>query len=552
MRDGSRPAAPRGGLAGNAEPSRARLVRAGQGAGGGGATQLARSRGRPPTSGSSAPALRAALGTFALLLLVCAAAAARAQGEFERGRELFEAGAYAEAERAFEEAARAQPDDARAPYHAGLAASKQDDPARAIDHFERAAELDPDLPHLQASLGIAYYELGDLRSAAAHLERAQTSDPADGSALYFLGLIDWRYADYQSAVEHFERAAAAGPDYAALAWYGIGRSQQALGNEAQAQEAFRRAVELDEDGAIASDAEIMLAPAEYADRRDKRWSLRAGVGFLGDSNLVVDELDLDTSDGDVGAAFDVGVGVRVFERGPTEVEIGYDFHQSLYADLDELNLRTHAPYVAVSSRLRRFEPSLTYRFAHKRLGGDGFLDAHTAAFALGRQLTSWWYGLAAYDLEGLAYKEDTGRDALRNAFRLEQFFVSSDELFSAFIGWRIERNDAQDGEFDYRGNTLRATLELPSPIGRDDTRLELGYEFRARHYDEATSATSVPPGTEGEDREDRRHSGWIELTLPLVKHLDAVVRFTQIGAISNLRSMDYDASVIDCGFEVRF
>jgi tetratricopeptide (TPR) repeat protein len=490
--------------------------------------------------------------TLALLLPVWATGAAQAQSEFERGRELFEAGAYAEAELAFQAAARAQPDDARAHYHAGLAASKQDDPARAIEDYQRAAERDPDLPHLQASLGIAYYELGDLQSAAAHLERAHTSDPSDGSALYFLGLIDWRYGDYESAIDHFERAAAAGPEYAALAWYGTGRSQQALGNEALAQEAFRRAVELDEDGAIAADAEAMLAPSEYAQRRDKRWSLRAGASFVGDSNLTVDELDLNADEGDVGVAFDVGADIRVFERGATEVEVGYDFHQSLYADLDDFNLRTHAPYVAVSTGLRGVDPSLTYRFAHKRLGGDGFLDMHTAAFALGRQLTSWWYGLAAYDLEGLAYEESTGRDALRNAFRLEQFFGSSDELFSLFIGWRIERNEAQDGEFDYRGNTLRAKLELPSPIGRDDTRLELGYEFRARDYDEATPSTSVPLGTGGEDREDRRHTGWVELTLPLVEHLDAVVRFTQIGSISNLSSWDYDESVINCGLEVSF
>ena len=483
---------------------------------------------------------------------MCAAGAARAQSEFERGRELFEAGAYAEAELAFEEAARAQPDDARAPYYAGLAASKQDDPARAVEAFQRAAERDPDLPHLQASLGVAYYELGDLENAAAHLERAHAADPSDGSALYFLGLIDWRYAHYESAIDHFERAAATGPEFAALAWYGAGRSQRALGNEALAQEAFRRAIELDEDGTIATDAEIMLAPSEYADQRGERWSFRAGAGFEGDSNLTVDELDLNTNEGDVGAVFDLGMDIRVFEHGATEVEVGYDFYQSLYADLDALNLRTHAPYVAVSSSLRGVDPSLTYRFAYSKLGGEGFLDVHTAAFALGRSLTTWWYGLAAYDLEGLVYKDETGRDALRNAFRVDQFFVSSDELFSAFIGWRIARNDAQDAEFDYRGNTLRAQLEVPSPIGGDEARLEFGYEFRARNYDEATSAVTVPPGTGGEDREDRRHTGWVELTMPLVKHLDAIVEFTQIGAISNLPSQDYDESVINCRFEMWF
>ncbi|HEY5656418.1 MAG TPA: tetratricopeptide repeat protein, partial [Myxococcota bacterium] len=497
-------------------------------------------------------AARTAACGLALLLLVCAAGAARAQGAFERGLELFESGAYEQAEIAFEEAARRQPDDARAPYYAGLAASKQGDPARAIEAFQRAAAIDPDLPHLQASLGVAYYEAGDLESAAAHLERAHAADAYDGSALYFLGLIDWRYARYERAIDHFERAAAVDPEFAALAWYGAGRSHRALGNEAQAEEAFRRAIELDEDGAIAADAEGILAPTDFADNRSKRWSLRVSAGFEGDSNLTVDEQDLTTDEGDLGGTFELGTDLRVFEYGDTELEVGYDFYQSLYADLDELNLRTHAPYVALSSALGGFDPSLTYRYAHSKLGGDSFLGVHTAAFGLGRSLTSWWYGLAAYDIEGLVYERETARDALRNVFRLENFLVSSDRMFSAFVGWRIERNDAQDHEFDYVGNTLRAQLEVPSPIGGDKARLEFGYEFRARDYDEPTSAAQLPPGTDGRKRRDRRHSGWVELTMPLIEHLDAVVEFRQIGSISNLRTQDYDESVINCRLEVWF
>jgi tetratricopeptide (TPR) repeat protein len=502
--------------------------------------------------GSSAPATRAAAGALALLLLVCAAGAARAQNEFDRGLELFESGAYAEAERAFEQAARARPGDARALYYAGLAASKQDDPARAAGAFERAASLDPDLPHLQASLGVAYYEIGDLGNAAVHLERAHAADSSDGSALYFLGLLDWRYARYERAIDRFERAAEVDPEFAALAWYGAGRSHRALGNEALAGEAFRRAIELDEDGEIAADAGRMLAPSDYADRRDKRWSLRASAGFEGDSNLTVSELDLTSDEGDVGAVFALGTDIRVFERGATEVEVGYDFYQSLYADRNDLNLRTHAPYVAMSSGVGGIDPSLTYRFSHSKLGGDGFLDVHTAAFGVGRSLTSWWYGLAAYDIEGLAYEEDRGRDAVRNVFRVEQFFASSDQLFSAFLGWRIERNEAEDAEFDYLGNTLRAQLEMLSPIGRDEARLELGYEYRARGYDEATPSSDESPGTGGEKREDRRHTGWAELKMPLAEHLDGIVRFTQIGSLSKLRSQDFNESVINCRVELWF
>jgi tetratricopeptide (TPR) repeat protein len=514
--------------------------------------------------GSSAPAPRTATGALALLLLVCAAGAAGAQNEFERGLELFESGAYAEAERVFEQAARAQPGDARALYYAGLAASKQDDPARAVEAFERAADLDPDLPHLQASLGVAYYEIGELGNAAAHLERAHAADSSDGSALYFLGLLDWRYARYERAIDRFERAAEADPEFAALAWYSAGRSQRALGNEALAQEAFRRAIELDEDGDIAADAGRMLMPSDYADRRDKRWSLRASAGFEGDSNLTVSELDGAADEGDVGIMFALSTDIRVFERGATEVEVGYDFYQSLYSDRNDLNLRTHTPYVTVSSGVGAIDPSLTYRFSHSKLGGDNFLDVHTAAFGVGRSLTSWWYGLAAYDIEGLVYEEDTGRDALRNdgrdvasdalrnVFRVEQFFASSDERFSAFLGWRIERNEAEDAEFDYLGNTLRVQLEMLSHIGRDESRLELGYEYRARGYDEPTTDGDGNPLTGGEKREDRRHTGWAELTMPLVEHLDGVVRFTQIGSLSNLRSQDFDESVISCRLELWF
>ena len=159
-------------------------------------------------------------------------------------------------------------------YLEGLAAWNQLQPSttrRALQLYARATELDPDYALPWAGIAIAYAaapinadanprQMDTLARRAA--QRAMTANSRLAESLTAMGVVNfWFDWDWTNADTMFANAADADPTYA-LGWrmLGIVRSHQA--RHAEADEAMRRAVELEPDN-------------------EMNWSLRAQVALNG-------------------------------------------------------------------------------------------------------------------------------------------------------------------------------------------------------------------------------------------------------------------------------
>jgi tetratricopeptide (TPR) repeat protein len=84
-----------------------------------------------------------------------------------------------------EQAMRANPQDARAPYYLGNLLYDRRRHKEAIAHWERAAELDPDFPTTWRNLGFGYFNiLHDPGRALSAFSRARKLAPGDARILY--------------------------------------------------------------------------------------------------------------------------------------------------------------------------------------------------------------------------------------------------------------------------------------------------------------------------------------------------------------------------------
>ena len=112
---------------------------------------------------------RRSLGCLLALVLVlapsCGTSPERTGELLDEGDRALEAGRLEEAARLFEEAARLEPDNARAAIGLGLARLRSGDPAAAIDHFGKAGRLDPGNP-------LVLYLHASALSAAGRTEEA--------------------------------------------------------------------------------------------------------------------------------------------------------------------------------------------------------------------------------------------------------------------------------------------------------------------------------------------------------------------------------------------
>ncbi len=178
----------------------------------------------------------AALAGAVLLLLQADPAA--------RGLQALEAGNYAEAAEAFEQAVARDPDDYAAHFHLAFARTMLGERDRAISGYRKVLELKPGLYQAQLNLGILLLEAEQPAEALPLLKAAAAQQPDQFQPNYHLARALDAVADDAGAEEQFRKAVAIDPK-SAPARIGLGR---ALANQLKFDEAlaaYREAAGLD-------------------------------------------------------------------------------------------------------------------------------------------------------------------------------------------------------------------------------------------------------------------------------------------------------------------
>ena len=139
-----------------------------------------------------------------------------ARRDVNLGKVLGWAGQLEEAQRAFERAVAALPDDPDAHFYLAMGLEQEGRPEEAAAHYRRAAELAPAHFRARFNLGKALQTLGDARGALEALQAALALKPGDAATEYELartyGALD-RFEDARAALA---AARAADPNHKGL------------------------------------------------------------------------------------------------------------------------------------------------------------------------------------------------------------------------------------------------------------------------------------------------------------------------------------------------
>ena len=149
-----------------------------------------------------------------------------------------------EAEEAFKQAIRIDPDDAEAHYNLGLAYYRLGFYKDAIEAYKQAIRIDPDYVGAHGNLGNAYCKLGNYTKAIEAYKQAIRIDPDDSIAHYNLGITYDELGFYKDAVEAFKQAIRIDPDNA-KAHYNLGITYLLIGDKSSALNEYKILKELD-------------------------------------------------------------------------------------------------------------------------------------------------------------------------------------------------------------------------------------------------------------------------------------------------------------------
>jgi len=270
----------------------------------------------------------------------------------------------------------------------------------------------------------------------------------------------------------------------------------------------------------------------------------AAVGLEYDDNITVPTVNQTTGESDVSAIFDFSASYTPIKVDGDELELTYDFYQSLHETFDEFDLQIHTLSAFGSHELGDYDLGLSYAYSMVYLGASEFYNSHTLTPSVGFSGAESWYHVVGYAYEDRDYDSSyPGRDAEQNSLSSDNFYFFMDNQAHFIFRLRMEEEDANDRELDYENTLIKIGVSLP--LSDTDAKLKASYQRYWRDYDNITASI-------GEKREDEQDIISIDLIKPFNRSMSMKFSYEYTNADSNLPSADYDGNIVSASILVDF
>jgi tetratricopeptide (TPR) repeat protein len=504
---------------------------------------------------------------------------ARSQALYARGLIPFNSGRWDEAYRLFDEAVKADPNDARSLYYRGLTAARRGQPEVAIPDLERAAKLRPQLGHVVLDLGIAYFEAKQYQQATQWLERARNNVADSFRAAFFLGLTHYRQGDFAKAGAYLAEAQK-DPELRPMAEYYSGLALLRQGREAEARSMLERAAQGRPETETARAAERYLAgvpearkpPAPGTAAGARRWSVYADTRFEYDTNVVLAPSDSElkaaqgiTGEGDGRSVLGFGGEYRLLDSEKSQITASYDFYQSLHFQIHQFDLQGHRVRLQGTTILDPVQLGLAATYDFYALNYQTFfqqvLVTPWVTIPEGEaSSTQLYYSYRGRDFFREPY--DPSRDDNDDAVGIRQYALlgSKDRLLS--IGYQFDQDDPvgdfilidesttpptrtrKPNDFQFKGHQFDVGVQFPIA---NVVTTQLAYLFRFEDYQFPNSRADY-----GFRRHDNEHQVVLAFAHDLTEHLQLSLAYLAVINNSNIPDFNYDRQIISVGVRARY
>ena len=276
-----------------------------------------------------------------------------------------------------------------------------------------------------------------------------------------------------------------------------------------------------------------------------KFSASAGIEF--DDNVSVSIIDQSTGQSDEALVVDFSASYMAVKSESQELELAYDFYQSIYNDLTDFNLQIHTLSALGSWDFETYDTGLSYSYTHTSLGGDRLFDSHTLTPYVGfGGASDAWYHRVSYGYVDKGFFTNSDRDATQHSIAVDNYYFFNDSKAYVSLGLRYEDENTSGPEFDYQGTYVNLGTSLPVQVGEWTPTLKANYKHYWRDYDNVTS-TSI-----GERRDDEQDAVTLELGHSLSKTTSMKLNYEWTDTDSNLASADFEENIVSLVFSADF
>ena len=289
---------------------------------------------------------------------------------------------------------------------------------------------------------------------------------------------------------------------------------------------------------------MAIAPA-WSQDNGPEFTVTVEVGGTYDSNITVEQLDVQTSVGDFMAKFDLGFEfTNSFGEGGN-FNLGYDFSQSLHDDFTNFDIQSHTLSAGIRNKFGGATIALDYSFIYMKLGGNKFLNMHIINPNISGFVAKNVYLRGAYSYFRKDFETATTRDSDTHVLGVDAFFFYNQSKSYFSIGASYENENAVGDPFDLSGFTLKMALQMPIMSIHEDSRLRFSYAYRDRNYDNITPSIGVI-------RSETRSTFAVRYRVPVYKQVRLEGEYKYRDRNSNFPSSNYTENVISFNLSYEF
>lgn len=289
---------------------------------------------------------------------------------------------------------------------------------------------------------------------------------------------------------------------------------------------------------------LTICPLSLQAADDKPWSMEASAGIEYDSNITVEEVDIETGLGDIAGLIDFSAKYEFEADEATSFEVGYSFSQSLHEDATNFDLQSHVLTALAKHKFDGFDLGVNYLYINTSLGGESFLQINKASPYVAFFATPALYIRANYAYTDKNLKTSNDRDAQTHSLGGSAFYFMNKAKTYLMFSYRYDSLDANADHFDYNGHDVRVRYQVKFPWGDRDARFRIGGRYLKRDYHAITPSLGVA-------RDDERLSFESMIEVPFLDSFLARLKYRHTDATSNLASADYKENLVsvEIGFE---
>jgi opacity protein-like surface antigen len=299
-------------------------------------------------------------------------------------------------------------------------------------------------------------------------------------------------------------------------------------------------------GAALAAASLSCASAAQA-AEARPWSLAVSAGYEYDSNVTVEQTDVNTGVGDSAADLGVDASYRLIGKtdGP-QLRASYGFSQSLHATQTAFDIQSHVASLSGSVPVGKATAGLDYSFFHMLLGGRSFLDMHMASPSVSGFVARNLYARASYTYFDKSFAPAyANRDAHTHQAGADLYYFFDRARAFVTVGGRYEAENTVDPQLVFRGYVLNADLQLPVEVIGRRGKIKLGYAYRRRDYDNVTVSL-------GAKRWENRSVFKVAAETPLVGRLSLHALYQYTDRSSNYLAANYTENQVSAGLKYAF